>query len=181
LLVLDVGAREGFDESTQEFVTIHGTRLELEHSLASLSKWESRFEKPFLNAERKTSEETIAYVECMALDPNVPPEVFQNLSNEDIEKVMNYIDAKMTATWFNELPGQTARSQEVITAEIIYYWMVSLNVPFECQYWHLNRLTTLIKVINKKNQPQKKMSFKDAAAQRRLLNQQRRSQHNTTG
>lgn len=180
MLVIEVMLSEGFDEKKQEFVVAQSFTLEMEHSLATLSKWESFFEKPFLNTDEKTTEELMWYVQCMTLTPNVPPEVFASLSKENVEQIDRYIGAKMTATTFKEAINQR-QSREVITAEIIYYWMVSLNIWMECEHWHLNRLLAFIKVCNTKNAPQKKMSKAEALAQQRSLNAQRRAQTGTRG
>lgn len=182
MLTVRIPKVEYFDEAKQEFLYTEAVTLELEHSLVSLSKWESKWEKPFLDSQEKTTEQTIDYVRCMNLTPDVPDDVFENLSSKSIDRINGYIHAAMTATWFNE-PKKGPASREIITSEVIYYWMVALTIPFECQHWHLNRLLTLIKVCNHKNQPEKskKMSKSELAARNRELNAQRRAQMKTAG
>lgn len=179
MLKLIVSGGEVFDEETSMFVELDEVVLELEHSLVSLSKWESTWEKPFLGNDKKTLEQTLGYIQAMTLTPDVPPEVFHRLTNAHLEQVNKYIEAKQTATWFRDTPGPPSR--EVITTELIYYWMVQLNIPFECQHWHLNRLFTLIKVCNQKNNPPKKMNRRDLAERNRRLNAERKAQMNTKG
>ena len=179
MLILQVAGVESFDDDTQEFIAQGGTILELEHSLVSLSKWESIHEKPFLGKESKTSEEILSYIKCMTLN-KVPREIFLKLNEENIQEIGDYIEAKMTATWFNEQPGEPP-SREVITSELVYYWMTMFNIPFECEHWHLNRLFTLIRICNVKQAPPKKMSRAEIAQRNRELNAQRKAQLGTTG
>jgi hypothetical protein len=180
MLTIRVSGVESFDDTNQEFSEQGGTLLELEHSLVSLSKWESKHEKPFLGNESKSTEELIDYVKCMVVTPEVPEELFHRLSIQNFEDVHNYIDAKMTATWFSEQPG-APKSREIITSEVIYYWMTIFNIPFECERWHLNRLFTLIRICNIKQAKPQKMSRGEVAARQRALNAQRKAQLGTTG
>lgn len=174
---------EGWDEVKQEFVEPKMQTLKLEHSLVSLSKWESKWCKPYLSGDAKTPEETIDYIRCMTITQNVNPDVYKHITNENIIAVDEYINAKKTATWFTEEPGSKGyRSNgEQVTSELIYYWMISLNVPFKCEKWHLNRLLTLIRVCDVKSKPQKKMSLKDRLSRNAALNAARKKQHGMKG
>lgn len=168
-----------WDEVNEEF--IHGPEqiLQLEHSLDSLSKWESKWNKIFLTKEKKTSEETLDYIKCMTITPNVDPGVYQRLTPDNTREITEYISAPMSATYFPDTNGGPSREQA--SSELIYYWMITLNIPFECQSWHLNRLLALIRVCNIKNQPAKKMGAKELRSRNRELNEARRKQLNTKG
>lgn len=180
MLEITIPATELWDERNEEFIATKEQTLRLEHSLVSLSKWESKWCKPFLSKTNKTDEEIIDYVRCMTLTQNVPDEVYKCLTDDNIRKINEYIDAPMTATWFHEDKAK-GTSREQTTSELIYYWMISLNIPFECQKWHLNRLLTLIRVCNIKNQPPKKMSKRDIMSRNAALNAARRNQLHTKG
>lgn len=180
MLRITIPEMEYYDEATQTFITTKQQSLSLEHSLVSIAKWESKWEKPFLSKDRKTVEETIDYIRCMTLTQNVDPNVYMAINDDIVQQVSKYIDAPMTATWFNE-GNKRSGSREVITNEVIYYWMIALNIPSEYQKWHLNRLLTLIRVCNAKNNPPKKMSKKDVLAQNRRLNAARKKSLNTKG
>ena len=179
MLQIIVPATEQWDEIKQEFVYTKEITLQLEHSLVSLSKWESKWCKPFLSKEDMTAEETIDYIRCMTITQNVNPEVYTCLSDENIAQVRDYIQAPMTATFFRKENGPPSR--EIITSELIYYWMITLNIPFECQKWHLNRLLTLIRVCNIKNQPAKRRSQREIMEYNTALNEARRKKLNSKG
>lgn len=182
MLQITVPAAEYFDEETQTFMSTPEQVLKLEHSLISISKWESKFKKPFITKEGKNLEETLDYVRCMTLNPNVNPLVYRSLTEENIDEITDYIDDSMTATWFSsdKMPNNPI-NRDVITSEIIYYWMISYNIPHEYEKWHLNRLITLIRVCNEKNKPQKKMSTNEIMQRNRELNEARRKQMKTKG
>jgi hypothetical protein len=170
---------ELFDDIKQEFISTKETTLQLEHSLVSLSKWESKWHKPFLSKGEKTVEETIDYIRCMTITQNVDNYIYNYIPADVINQVGNYIEEEMTATIFSN--EKKTINREIITAEIIYYWMIALNIPFECQKWHLNRLLTLINVCNIKNMPPKKMNKQELLARNRALNASRRNSLNSKG
>lgn len=151
--------------------------------MASLSKWESKYEKPFLSQETKTSEEILDYIMMMDLEDNTPPEVFGNLTNEHFHAINDYINAKRTATWFTK-KGPAKKNRQTVTSELIYYWITSYEIPWEVERWHLNRLFTLIEVFNEerssKEKP-KRNSSESLAAERRALNEARKKQMGTSG
>ena len=180
MLRIIIPSTEMWDEVNEKFVDSKEQVLQLEHSLVSLSKWESKWCKPFLSKENKTFEETIDYIRCMTINQHVPDEVYNCLTGENIREINEYISAPMTATRFsNDVMGKGSREQ--ITSELIYYWMIALNIPFECQKWHINRLLTLIRVCNIKNQPSKKMSLREIMSRNTALNAARRKKLRTNG
>ena len=158
MLQITIPATDLWDSVNETFIPINEQTLLLEHSLVSLSKWESKWCKSFLSRPDKTQEETLDYIKCMTITQNVKPEVYNAITAKHIQQINDYISAPMTATCFSEKEQKGRLNNEIITAELVYYWMIALNIPFECQKWHLNRLLTLIRVCNIKNQPPKKMS-----------------------
>ena len=180
MLRITIPATEVYDETTNEFINAKEVTLQLEHSLVSLSKWESKWCKSFFSKEEKSMEETVDYIKCMTITQNVPPETYNRLTQDHIEQISNYINAPMTATYFSD-DRQGRSSRETITSELIYYWMIALNIPFKCEKWHLNRLLTLIRVCNIKNQPPKKMSRREIISRNAALNEVRRKQLNSKG
>lgn len=179
MLKIRVPSGELYDERTERFITVNGRELQLEHSLVSISKWESKWKKPFLSNTVKTREETVDYIRCMTTSQNVDPNVFLGITDANIDAVNRYIDDPMTATTFKN--NQRKPDRRVITSEVIYYMMISLQIPMECQKWHLNRLLTLIRVCDEKSQPGRKKSRKDTMAEYRALNQMRRARTGTRG
>lgn len=188
MLRITIPARDSielWDEKNQRFLSkppIKETTLQLEHSLVSVSKWEQKWHKPFLSDKSKTDEEVKDYVRCMTLTQNVDPAVYDYLTSENYNDIDAYIENPMTATWFSESKKKGAiEHEEVITNEIVYYWMISYGIPFECQKWHFNHLLTLIKVCGVKNEPPEKMSKEEIMARNARLNAERRARMNTKG
>lgn len=181
MLQLTITPPEQWDSKKREFVYPKATVLTLEHSLVSVSKWESRWCKPFISMEEKTHEESIDYIRCMTITQNVDPKIYDYVSVENLKEVERYIEAPMTATWFSEEKNVGPKNREQITSELIYYWMIALGIPSEYQKWHLNRLITLIRVCNVKNQKPKKRSQKELMSRNRALNEARKKQFNTRG
>lgn len=179
MLQITIPGMEMFNEKTNEFFTTKETTLQLEHSLVSLSKWESKWNVPFLGKNEKSIEQTIDYIRCMTITQNINPIIYSCLTENNISEINNYIDLPMTATTFNDM--YSAPNREIVTSELIYYWMIALNIPMECQKWHLNRLLTLIRVCNVKNSPPKKMSKGEIMRRNASLNAARRQKYNTKG
>lgn len=170
---------EQWDESKQEFIEPKTQALQLEHSLVSLARWESKWCKPFLSSE-KNDEEILDYIKCMTVTQTVNQDVYNYLTPVNIQEIVDYINAPMTAATFPK-ESTTRASREIITADVIYYWMVALQIPSEYQKWHLNRLLALIRVCNIKNAPPKKRSRNEIAADYARLNAARRKKLNTKG
>lgn len=179
MLKITIPGIEYYDEEKEEFRMSKKTTLQLEHSLVSVAKWEAKWKKPYLSKHDKTVEEIVDYIRCMTITQNVDPTLYPLIPSEQLERIRAYIDDPMTATTISN--RNPRKSREVMTAEIIYYQMVSLNIPFECQKWHLNRLLTLINVCNIKNGPNKKMSKREIMRQNAALNAARRSRLGSRG
>lgn len=180
MLKIIIPASEYFNDATGEFQYFKEQTLLLEHSLMSISKWESRWKKPFLDEKNpKTKEETIDYIRCMTISKGVDPAIYYSIPSSAFAEINKYIEDPMTATWFNERNVQ--RSREIVTAEIIYYWMTVLHIPFECEKWHLNKLMTLIKVCSLKRDGGKKMSKREISASNRSLNEARKKALHSKG
>lgn len=180
MLEITVPAMEMFDEEKQEFVSYKEQTLQLEHSLVSLSKWESKWHKAFLGKQKQTKEETYDYIRCMTLNKNVDPSVYTRLTADNIDAINEYIKNPMSAVYFYNDHTESSRG-DTITAELIYYWMITLNIPQEYQKWHLNRLFALIRVCSIKNSPPKKMSMQEVMRRNAELNAQRLAKLNTSG
>lgn len=181
MLEIEIPEIEMFNEDTSEFFYIKGTTLQLEHSLISISKWESKWKKPFMVKEPpKTTEETVDYIRCMTINKRVDPNVYLAIAPDQMLEVNKYIEDAMTATTFNDM-NDGPPSREIITSELVYYWMFKCGIPMECEKWHINRLITLIRVFGVKDAPKKKMSKAQIMARNRELNEQRRAKYNTKG
>lgn len=180
MLHLTVIGEELYDEEKEEFFS-DAVTLRLEHSLVAVSKWESEHFKPFLAKGERTAEETESYVRAMIIDANPPEDIVKRMSHDNLLAVNSYIESPATATTFGAMPDTPGRRAEVITSELIYYWMVAFQIPFEAQHWHLNRLLALIRICNIKNTKPKKRSKQEIAQERRVENARRRKELGTNG
>lgn len=183
MLNLIVPSRQLFDENTQTFLYTNETVLNLEHSLISISKWESIWKKPFFETTEMTRDESISYIKCMSLNKHAPDEVFMSVTDDEIDNVVKYMNDSMTATWFADNKDSTSGKKQIVTSELVYYWMIMFNIPVEFEKWHINRLMTLIRIFIAKNQKKdkKRVSKKDFYSQRDALNKKRRAAHNSKG
>jgi len=187
MLTITIGEDEFYDEEAEEFKTSGGFTVDFEHSLVSLSKWESKYQKPFLVADDKTAEETYGYIEAMVISNNFSSDMFELFQPHHFAAINRYIESPQSATTIYHAPGAPSRGRpEVITGELIYYWMVAFTIPLECENWHLNRLFSLIQICSIKNANENNSGNTgvlnpDAAAQQRELNEQRKREWGTTG
>jgi len=180
MLSITIPASELWDEVREEFVYTKERTIQLEHSLVSISKWESKWKKPFLAQKQLTYDETIDYIKCMTITQNVDSNVYYSLTPKNIDQIDKYMGTAMTATTFRD-DKNSKNNQEIVTTELIYYWMIALNIPLECQKWHLTRLLTLIRVCSIKNAPPKKVSKRSIMNRNAALNAERRRKLNSKG
>lgn len=187
MLELLIKGGELFNSSTNEFIQVQPVKLQLEHSLISISKWEAKWKKPFNETDKtkqKTTEEFLDYIRCMTINKNIDPLIYMSLSNDELEKIIEYIDDSMTATWFSEITENSvsfSSRREIITSELIYYYMIKAGIPLECEKWHFNRLLTLIRVFGIKDGGEKKMTKRQILNQNKTLNEQRKKKFGTKG
>lgn len=180
MLRIIIEGDELYDEEKEEFFTIDDVTLDLEHSLLSVSKWESEYKKPFLASGEKTAEEIFGYLKAMVVTPGVDPGVLSRCSSKTIDQIQQYIESSQSATTFGSIPERRGPG-EVITSELIYYWMISFNIPFDCERWNLNRLFALIRICNIKQSKPKKMSRNEIAQRNREINERRKAELGTSG
>lgn len=181
MLSINIKSRELFDERTSEFITVKGGTLKLEHSLVSISKWESKWKIPFLSKEKKTNEQIDDYIRCMSVNGDPDPILIASISSEDKNRIIDYIEEKQTATWFTNLDGKRNTQSDIITSERIYYWMIVYQIPHEYEKWHLSRLLTLIEICNRENTPPKKMTQAEIIARNKALNAERKAKLHSRG
>ena len=180
MLTLLVPESELYDERKNEFIQIKEQTLVLEHSLVSIAKWESKWKKSYLSNNNKTLEETLDYIKCMTITKNVNPLIYKSLNREALEAIQKYINDPMTATYFYDKEDKPS-GPNTITAEVVYYWMISLGIPMECQKWHFNRLIALIRICNIKSNSGKKMSRSEILSRNKALNEERKRKYKTRG
>lgn len=181
MLSIYIKPRDLFDERTSEFITAKGGTLKLEHSLVSISKWESKWKIPFLSKKKKTKEQIDDYIRCMSVNGDPDPNLIASISSEDKNRIIDYIDEKQTATWFYNLDDKRNIHSDVVTSELIYYWMIAYKIPHEYEKWHLSRLLTLIEICNRENTPPKKMSQAEIIARNKALNAERKARLHSRG
>lgn len=183
MLTICLEEGEFYDEAIEEFVIRYACTFNVEHSLISISKWETLHKKPFFSTVEKTDEETISYIKCMTINKNVPDFTYETLPRHVKQQLAEYIQDPATATTFaegNQLQS-ARRNREVVTSELIYYWMVVSGIPIECQTWHINRLLALIRIFSIKNSKQKKRPLREIMAENRALNEARKAEFGSRG
>lgn len=183
MLEIVIPGGELYDSENNYFIRASAATIQLEHSLVSISKWESRWEKSFFG-DGKTEHSMTAgefrdYVRCMTLTESVDPEAYLFITEANQQAIVEYMKRPMTATTF----GNTKKdfSRKILTSEEIYWQMIALGIPFECQYWHINRLMTLIRICSIKQNKPEKVPMKETIAQRNALNKLRQAQFNSKG
>ena len=183
IVIPAVKAGELWDEKTETFIPIlpqPEKTLILEHSLLSISKWESKWCKPYFSKQEKTNEEAIDYIRCMTITKNVSPDIYNRLTKENMDEISSYIKSPMTATHVTKNKNGK-RNRQIVTSELIYCWMISLGIPIEFHKWHINRLITLIDVCNAENTPSKKRSGRELAKEYAAINAANRKRFNSKG
>lgn len=181
MLSIEIKPREFFNEQTSEFLTVKGGTLKLEHSLVSISKWESKWKIPFLSKKPKTMDQIDDYIRCMSVNGDPDPLLIMSISDKDKNRIIDYIDEKRTATWFSNTDEKGTKNSEIITSERIYFWMIQYHIPHEYEKWHLSRLLTLIEICNRENTPPKKMSQAEIIARNKALNAERKARLHSRG
>lgn len=180
ILVLEFPEYDQFDRVTEEFVTFPPARLTLVHNLLSIVRWESKWKRSFVDRPPSSVDEVIDYVECMADGQPSVPHMLERLTRDHTEAIKAYIADPMSASVMLSRPGQT-KSSEKMTSDLIYYYMVTFQIPFEAEEWHLNRLLMLIRICNAKQSAGQKTNSKSAASQRAALNRARRARAGSRG
>ena len=179
MLEIELPGGEFYDEAKNEFIELEGKKIQLEHSLISISKWESKWKKPFFEKGNLTSESFLDYILCMCMTKNVTLKDINYLSKGSLDRISDYMNEQRTATWFRD---KNSSSHEIITSEVLYYQMFSLGIPIECEKWHISRLLTLIRVFAAKDPNNKqKMGRRDIMAQNHALNEARKKKYKTKG
>lgn len=180
MLKIIVPSMDLFNEEDNTFTTVPETIIELEHSLLAMSKWESKFQVPFLGSSPKTNQEMLEYVRLMIVTPNYPENILSRLTSENYDSIKEYIESSQSATTFSNR-SKAKGKPEIITSELIYYWMVAFTIPFECESWNLNRLFALIRICDIKNSKPKPMTQRELAERNRSINEQRKAKLGTRG
>ena len=178
MLRIIVPGSEYYDEEKNEFIYRKDQELQMEHSLISISKWEAKWKIAYNKDRKKSPEEILDYFRCMTIN-RVDPDVYERLTEQNINDIISYMNDPMTACYFDN--DNSSKSKDVMTSEMIYYYMIVLGIPFECEKWHFNKLLALIEVCSIKNKPEKTMSRADLLRKNARLNAARKKAHHTKG